>query len=141
MTWLQRYRLRNYFSTSIWVFPILGALAAIAIVRLLHAIEKEMGWISPVDPDTARAVLGTMASSIFTSIVFVGTALLVAVQLASAALSPRIIGLVFRDPVTKFSLTLLVFTFTFSLAALLRVNSTVPLLTAHLSGYISLVSL
>jgi uncharacterized membrane protein len=141
MTWLQRYRLRNYFSTSIWVFPILGALAAIAIVRLLHAIEKEMGWISPVDPDTARAVLGTMASSIFTSIVFVGTALLVAVQLASAALSPRIIGLVFRDAITKFALTLLVFTFTFSLSALIRIKNTVPLLTAHTAAYASLFNL
>ena len=56
-------------------------------------------------------VLGTMASSMFTFIVFVSSALLVAVQLASAQLTPRIIALVFRDPVTKFSLTVFVFTF------------------------------
>jgi uncharacterized membrane protein len=126
---------------SIWVFPALGALAAVAAVRLLHVIEREMGWISPVDADTARAVLGTMASSLLTSIVFVGTALLVAVQLASAALSPRIIGLVFRDRVTKVSLTLLVFTFTFSLSALIRIKTDVPLLTAHTAAYASLLNL
>jgi uncharacterized membrane protein len=141
MTWLQRYRVRYYFANSIWIFPALSALAAIGAVRLLHWIEQEMGWVSPVDPDTARAVLGTMASSLFTSIVFVCTALLVAVQLASAALTPRIIGLVFRDPVTKFSLTLLVFTFTFSLSALIRIKVAVPLLTAHVAAYVSLVSL
>jgi uncharacterized membrane protein len=141
VTWIQRYRLRHYVSNSIWVLPVLATLAAIAAVRVLHVIELELGWVSPVDPDTARAVIGTMASSLFTSIVFVCTALLVAVQLASAALTPRIIAIVFRDPVTKFSLTLLVFTFTFSLAALIRIKSNVPLLTAHTAGYISLVSL
>src|SRR6516225_3446434 len=141
MTWLQRYRVRHYFGNSIWILPVLSALAAVGAVRVLHEIEKEMDWVSPVDPDTARAVLGTMASALFTSVVFVCTALLVAVQLASAALSPRIIGLVFRDPVTKFSLTLLVFTFTFSLSALIRIKAGVPLLTTHLAAYGCLVCL
>src|SRR5262249_39163775 len=98
-------------------------------------------WVSPVDPGTASAVLATMASSLFTSIVFICTALLVAVQLASAALTPRIIALVFRDPVTKFSLTLLVFAFTFSLGALIRIKATVPLLTTHVAAYDCLVCL
>ena len=62
-------------------------------------------------------MLGTMASALFTAIVFVCSALLVAVQLASAALTPRIIAFIFQDPVIKFSLTLLVFAFTFSLGA------------------------
>ena len=84
-------------------------------VRLLHEIEVAHGLFSPVDADTARAVLGTMVSTLFTSVVFVCTALLVAVQLASAALTPRIIAIVFKDPVTRFSLTLLVFSFTFTL--------------------------
>src|SRR6516162_6597642 len=141
MTWLQRYRIRHYISNSVWILPVLSAVAAVAAVRVLHWIEQEMGWVSPVDPDTARAVMGTMASALLTSIVFVCTALLVAVQLASAALTPRIIALVFRDPVTKSSLTLLVFTFTFSLAALIRVKAAVPLLTAHVAAYASLVSL
>jgi uncharacterized membrane protein len=141
MTWLQRYRIRHYISNSVWILPVLSAVAAVAAVRVLHWIEQEMGWVSPVDPDTARAVLGTMASALFTSIVFVCTALLVAVQLASAALTPRIIALVFRDPITKSCLTLLVFTFTFSLAALIRIKAAVPLLTAHLAAYVSLVSL
>jgi uncharacterized membrane protein len=139
MTWLQRYRIRHYFRDSIWILPVLGTVAAIALVRLLHWIEKDFRWESPVDPDTARAVLGTMASALFTAVVFICSALLVAVQLASAALTPRIIALVFRDPVIKFSLTLLVFAFTFSLAALIRIKTTVPLLTTHAAAYSCLV--
>src|SRR5689334_24897344 len=121
MTWLRRYRARHYFSNSIWVLPALATLAAVAAVRLLHWIEKDMEWQSPVHPDTARAVLGTIASSLLTSVVFVCTALLVAVQLVSAQLTPRIISIVFRDPVIKASLTLFAFMFMFSLAALVRI--------------------
>jgi len=139
MTWLQRYRIRHYVQNSIWILPVLSTVAAIAAVRLLHWLEKDLGWESPVDADTARTVLGTMASALFTAIVFVCSALLVAVQLASAALTPRIIALVFRDPVIKFSLTLLVFAFTFSLAALIRIKTTVPLLTTHVAAYGCLV--
>jgi uncharacterized membrane protein len=141
MTWLQRYQIRHYFRNSVWVLPVLGTAAAIAAVRGLHVIEVDLALASPVDADTARAVLGTMASALFTTIVFICSALLVAVQLASASLTPRIIAVVFRDPVTKFSLTLLVFMFTFSLAALLRIKATVPLLTAHMAAYGCLVCL
>ncbi len=55
--------------------------------------------------------------------------------------SPRIIALVFRDPITKYSLTLFVFTFTFTLAALLRIKQSVPLLTASVAAYGSLFNL
>ena len=135
MTWLQRYKIWHYVGNSLWVFPVISMLAAIGAVRLLYRVETDMGLESPLDADTARAALGTMVASLLTAIVFICTALLVAVQLASAALTPRIIALVFRDPVTKFSMTLLVFTFTFSLGALIRIKSTVPLLTTHMSAY------
>jgi uncharacterized membrane protein len=141
MTWLQRYRIRYYVSNSIWVSPLVGILATLVLVRLLHGIDSEMGWVSEIHPETARAVLGTMAASMFTFVVFVSSALLVAVQLASAQLTPRVIAFVFRDPVTRWSLTLFVFTFTFCLAALIRIDTSVPLLTVHLAAYGSVVSL
>jgi uncharacterized membrane protein len=141
MTWLQRYRVRYYFSNSIWILPALASLMAVVAVRLLHWIEMEMNWQSPLHVDTARALLGTTASALLTSVVFVCSSLLVAVQLVSAQLTPRIISVVFRDPVTKLSLTLFAFMFTFSLSALVRVTESVPLLTAHLAVYGALGSL
>jgi uncharacterized membrane protein len=138
MTWLQRYRARHYVSESIWVLPVLATLAAVVAVRLLHRLEGDLDWQSPVHPDTARAVLGTIVSSLLTSVVFVCSALLIAVQLVSAQLSPRIIAIVFRDPVTKLSLTLFAFMFMFSLAALIRIGESVPLLSTHMAAYGSL---
>jgi uncharacterized membrane protein len=58
-----------------------------------------------------------------------------------AQLSPRIIGIVFRDPVTKFSLTVFVFTFTFTLASFVRIRSSVPPLTAQAAAYGCLLNL
>jgi uncharacterized membrane protein len=141
MTWLQRYRLRHYVAHSLWVLPVLAMAAAVGAVRLVSWIDEVTGWQADFHPDTARAVLSTMASAMFTFIVFVSSALLVAVQLASSQLTPRIIALVFRDPVTKVSLTVFVFTFMFSLAALLRITATVPLLTAYLGAYSCVASL
>lgn len=141
MTWLQRYRFRHYLRNSLWIWPLLSIVAAIGTARLLHRIEEEMGWESNLHPDTAQVVLGTMASSMFTFIVFVSSALLVSVQLASSQLTPRIIAIVFKDPITKVSLVVFVFTFTFTLAVLVRVTTAVPSFMAHLAVYSSLASL
>ena len=67
--------------------------------------------------------------------------LLVSVQLASSQLTPRIIAIVFRDPVTRFSLTVFVFTFTFTLATLVRIDASVPLVTSDVAAYSCLASL
>jgi uncharacterized membrane protein len=141
MTWLQRYRIQHYVRNSVWVLPVVAMLAAPPAARFLHALEVWLGWESSLSPDTVQAVLGTMAASMFTFIVFVSSALLVAVQLASSQLTPRIIAIVFRDPITKVALVVFVFTHTFALAVLVRVNATVPVLTAHLAAYSCLLSL
>src|SRR5262245_30234314 len=94
-----------------------------------------MGLESSVDPEGMRTLLGTLAAAMFTFIVFVCSALLIAVQLASAQLTPRIIAFVFRDPVTKGCLALFVFVFTFSLAVLIRIETSVPLLSAYTATY------
>jgi uncharacterized membrane protein len=141
MTWLQRYRLSQYFRSSIWILPALGILVALGTVRLLHVIEVALGWTVAVDPSTALTLLGTLAASMFTFVVFVCSALLISVQLASAALTPRFIGIVLQSPATKISLTVFVFTFTLTLAALVQIRGAVPLLTAYAAVYSCLASL
>jgi len=141
MTWLQRYQVRHYLSNAIWILPLIGVVAALVLVPVFHQIEKSLGGESPANPDAARALLGTLASSMFTFVVFVCSALLVAVQLASAQLTPRIIAIVFRDPITKATLTVFVFTFVFSLATLVRITDTVPVFTTRTAAYSCVASL
>jgi uncharacterized membrane protein len=139
MTWLQRYRFAHYVGNSIWVFPVLAIIAAMLLVRFVHQLEEFEGWQADFDPDSMRAALGNLAGSMFTFVVFVCSSLLLVVQLASAQLTPRIIGVLFRDPVMKLTLSMFVFTFTFSIAALVRIGSSVPRLTAEVAAYSSVV--
>jgi uncharacterized membrane protein len=141
MSWLHRYYIRHYVSNSIWVLPFLGMLVALIAVPVVHWIDQIDALAPGAHPDTALAVLGTMASAMFTFIVFVSTALLVAVQLASSQLTPRIIGIVFKDPVTRLSLAVFVCTFTFTLSAMVRIKENVPLITFGVAAYGCMVSL
>jgi uncharacterized membrane protein len=141
MTWLTRYRVRRYLRDSIWIMPVLGAIAAIVLVRIIDGFERYEGWRSLLRPETAQSVLATMASSLFTFVVFVGSVMLIAVQLASSLLSPRIIGIIFRDLITRSALTLFVFCFSFSIAALSRIGESVPTITTRLAAYSGIASL
>jgi len=135
MTWLQRYRVRHYLQNSIWVWPAVSIVVAIIASRLLHWVEATMELEASINPETARSVLGALAGAMFTFIVFVCSSLLLVVQLASAQLSPRVIATMFRDPVTKLTLVVFVFTFTFVLSAMIRIGTSVPLLVTHVAAY------
>lgn len=141
MNWLQRYHTWHYLRNALWPLPVLAMPAALASARLLHGLDEARGWVLEVSPETARTVLGTLAASMFTFIVFVCSALLVAVQLASAQLTPRVIAQVFNDRGTRLALALFVFAFTFTLGVLVRIEKTVPLLTTQLAAYGCLGSL
>jgi uncharacterized membrane protein len=126
MTWFQRHQARRYIADSIWILPVLSMAVALGAVRLLNRIDAALGWRANFQPEAARSVLSALASTMFTLIVFVSSALLVAVQVASGQLTPRVIAIVFKDNLTKLSLSAFVFTFTFTLAALLRITDFVP---------------
>lgn len=140
MIWLQRYKARHYVRNAIWILPVTGMGAALMSVNCLHWIEQGLGWKSALDPAAAMALFATLAGSLLTFIVFLSSSLLLVVQLASAQLTPRIIGVIFRDPVTRFALTLFAFTFTFTLAVLVRIHGAVPGITAHIAAYLCLLS-
>jgi uncharacterized membrane protein len=141
MTWLERHRLRRYVNHSIWIGPCVGIVVALVSARVTHRIDVVLKWNIDLDPAAAQSVLVTLASAMFTFVVFVSSSLLIVLQLASAQLTPRIIGLVFRDAVMKWSLTLFVFTFTFTLGVVLRIRGHIPVIGVHLSAYACVVSL
>ena len=141
MSWLQRHQIKLFLRNSIWVFPLLSIIAGLAAVRIINAVELAMGLRMDISLETARAVMGLVAASMFTLVVVVSSAVLVAVQLASAQLTPRIISMVYRNRRRKFALAVFVFTFTFSVAALVRMDNHVPLLTSSLAAYGFLINL
>lgn len=135
MTWLHRYRLRHYLRNSIWVYPAIALAAGFVLAQALLRLEAALGWVGTADSDSVRAVLGTLAGATFTFIVFVCSSLLLALQLASAQLTPRIIGMLFADSVIKLSLSLFVFSFSFAMGILLRVEDAAPPFAANIAGW------
>ena len=126
MTWIQRYRLKGFFESSVWIVPLLSAVAAVVLHRLLWWVElhTRWGWLS-FSPEGARTVVSTIASSMLTFTVFTFSILLLAVQVAGAQLSPRIISLAMQNRMLKWALGVFVFTFTYSLGLLSRIEDVV----------------
>lgn len=141
MGWRERHRRLLYVRNSIWLFPALSIVAGLASVALLTRVDRALGWEMKIGLDTARAITGTVAGSMFSLLVLVCSAVLVAVQLASAQLTPRIVTLIYRNPYRKFALSLFAFTFTFSVGLLVRLEESVPLLTGYLAAYGFLLNL
>ena len=141
MSWLQRYRIRLYLRNSIWILPAISIPTALLAVTIVVRIDQAFGWQVNIGPDTARSIMSTVASSMFTLVVLVSSTVLVAVQLASAQLTPRIIALIYRNPYRKLALATFIFTFTFSVAVLIRIEDRVPLLAAYLAAYGFLLNL
>jgi uncharacterized membrane protein len=100
-----------------------------------------MGWHSTISPDTGRIIMSTIAASTFTLVVLVSSAILLAIQLASAQLTPRIIATIYRSPYGKLAFAVFVFTFTFSVATLVRIEQTFPPLTGYVAAYGFLLNL
>ena len=141
MNWLVRHRIQLYVRNSIWICPSFAIVAGLITVSLLSRFERFLGWHSNLDPETARIVMATVASSLLTLVVLVTSAMLLAVQLASAQLTPRIIAFVYRNNTRKFLLALFVFTFTFSVGVLVRIEDSVPLLSGYFAAYGFLLNL
>ena len=127
LTWRQRYRLRAFVAASLWIIPVLGMLLALGVAPLLRRLDEATRWsLFAFGPEGARAVLGGLVASVFTFVVFVFSILLVAVQIASANLSPRVIAGILAHRPVRVCLGLMVFTFVHGLAVLGRIEATVP---------------
>jgi uncharacterized membrane protein len=135
MRWRARHRFKLYFTNSIWILPVLSIFAGLLMVVVVNQLDRALGWQLQLKPDTARTVMGTVAASMFTLVVVASSAVLVAVQLGSAQLTPRIILLVYRSQVRKLCVSAFVLTFTFSVGVLVRIDETVPLLSSYLAAY------
>ncbi len=136
MNWRQWYHFRLYVRTSLWILPTLGILAAVIAVSLLLRYEAASGSrISVISTESARVIMSLVAGSTFTLVVLVSSAVLLAIQLASTQLTPRIISMVYRTPYQKLAFAVFVFTFTFSSMVLARIDESAPLIASYVAAY------
>ena len=98
------------------MIPAVGAVTAIlagfGIVALDHATEARLGFQG--DAEAARSILSTIAAAMITFTGLVFSITIVALQLASAQFSPRVMRTFLRDRTSKLALATFVATFGFA---------------------------
>ena len=124
MSWLIRYRTREFFRSSFWLFPSLALFGAWLFAKLLLSFVPDPPWprFDTADIDGLRTSMAAFASSMLAFVVYAVSALLLAVQLASGQITPRLIRLTFSKWQMKFSTSLFVFTFGLTMVTLANLS-------------------
>jgi uncharacterized membrane protein len=142
MNWNQRYGLRNYLKSSLWVVPFVAIPLELVAARLLREFDAKLGWSLLGFTETgAQALLQAFVTATLSFVVFTFGSLLVAIQVASAQMTPRIIATtLLRDDVVKYTVGIFIFTLMFALSAQNRMDKDVHqlvMLVAVLLGILS----
>ena len=143
MGWNRWYALRSYLRSTLWLMPLTALVLEQITIRFVSAIEPYVDWI-PEPAATASAATGVMDTVVtltMSFIVFTFGSLLVALQVASGQLTPRIIATtLLQDNVIRFTVGLFVFTLLFAAGARARVATDVPHLAITLAVLLGIAS-
>jgi uncharacterized membrane protein len=133
-------RIVNYIRSSLWMVPFLTILIVLAIAPLLRWLDAWLDWRgSGLGLEGARALYQSVITLALSFMVFTFGSLLVAIQVASGQLTPRIIATtLLRDKVVKYSVGLFVFSLVFAIAALDRTETTVHQIVALLTAILGI---
>jgi uncharacterized membrane protein len=102
-----------------------------------------LGWqLQRFSASGAQAMLETIITMALSFVVFTFGSLLVAIQVASGQLTPRIIATtLLRDNVVRYTVGLFVFTLLFAISVLNRVEGTSHQLVLFVAGLLGLLSI
>lgn len=124
--WLRLAAKREQLRASLWFWPAVSLVAAIAAGILLPRLESGVG----VDalgfagtPEGARAVLSTVAGSTITVTGLTFSLTVVALQVAASQFTPRLLGTFLADRGNQAVLSVFLGTFAYTLAVLRSVRS------------------
>jgi uncharacterized membrane protein len=142
MNWNRLYGLKTYLRSSLWIVPFIAIPLALVLSRLLHAFDPLLGWrLLGFSEAGAQTVLQAFVTATLSFVVFTFGSLLVAIQVASAQLTPRIIATtLLRNGVVRYTVGLFIFSMMFMLSAQNRLGNEphqLVILVATLLGILS----
>ncbi len=143
LAWGTLYRAVSYARSALWVVPILAVALEQVVFYLLQVIDRDTGWnLTGLGVDGAKALFQTVITLTLSFIIFTFGSLLVALQVASGQLTPRIIATtLLRDRVIKYAVGLNVFSLMFAVSSLNRTADTVFQLTTLAAGILGIACL
>jgi uncharacterized membrane protein len=145
ITWNKLFRVASYTKSSLWIVPIIAILLEQIAVRILHVLDSWFAWpFRGWGLHGAEIVLQAIITLTLSFMVFTFGSLLVAIQVASGQLTPRIIATtLLRNNVVRYSVGLFVFTLFFAISTVGRMETKVhelPFSVAAVLGVLSLAN-
>jgi uncharacterized membrane protein len=140
VTWNRLYRATSYLKSALWTVPLIAIVVELLTTQMLHSLDRWLDWrLAGLAVSGAQAMYQTVITLTVSFLVFTFGSLLVAIQIAGAQLTPRIIATtLLRDNVVRYSVGLFVFTLVFAVGALNRLEETVHELVALLTGMLGI---
>jgi uncharacterized membrane protein len=142
MKWNRWYTIKSYVCSSLWLAPLLAFVASQLTFRTMYVLQIDPGWI-PGFEFSGESALSAMDIDItlhMSFLVFTFGSLLVAVQIASGQLTPRIIvTALLRDNFIRGTVGLFCFGLLLAIGARNRLED-VPHFIVSLAAIIGLVS-
>src|SRR5262245_38213129 len=142
MNWSRRYAIRSYLRSTVWTAPVIALVLEQITFRIAYYHGIDFGGI----PGFVIGRSGTIAladyviSSSIAFIVFTFSSLIVAIQVASGQLSPRIIATtLLRDRGIRGSVALFVYALLLAIAVKTRID-TIPRFLVSMMGILGLTS-
>jgi uncharacterized membrane protein len=134
--WDKAYRALSYLRSALWVVPIIAVLLALVVISVLHQLDRFVTWdLTGLGVAGAKTLFDTIITLTLSFVVFTFGSLLVAIQIASGQLTPRIIATtLLRDRVIKYTVGLNMFTLLFAVSALNRTEDTVQQLVTFVAA-------
>jgi uncharacterized membrane protein len=141
MHWSQFFHVRHSFRSSLWTVPIIAIPFAMFATRLAHWLDGQLQWtFLDFGVKGAEALLQATATATLSFLVFTFGSLLVALQVASGQLTPRIISTtLLRNNVVRYTVGLFIFTFLFALGVQNRLESKVHQLPLIIAAVLALL--
>ncbi|HBZ70482.1 MAG TPA: DUF2254 domain-containing protein [Deltaproteobacteria bacterium] len=142
MSWSLRYAIKSYVLSAIWTAPVIAVVLEQVTFRIAYVHQLDFGWIPGfvVNREGTIALADYLISSSIAFVVFTFSSLIVAIQVASGQLTPRIIATtLLRDRVIRWSVGLFVYVLLLAIGIKARVD-TVPRFLVSTSAIFGLVS-
>jgi uncharacterized membrane protein len=146
MGWNRWYVARSYLRSSLWIVPLIALLIEQIVVHVTSAYALQLDWVwFPQFAASSGGTIGEMDTVITLTvsfIVFTFGSMLVAIQVASGQLTPRIIATtLLPNNAIRFIVGLFVFTLLFAAGTKARVgNETIPHFAVTVSVILGIAS-
>jgi uncharacterized membrane protein len=143
LNWSRRYAIKSYLLSTVWIAPVVALLLEQVTFRIAYVYQIDLGWFPGFAASSRQGTI-TVADYVITSsiafIVFTFSSLIVAIQVASGQLTPRIIATtLLRDNTIRGSVAVFVYALLLAVAVKARID-TIPHSLVSITAILGLLS-